>query len=218
MTEPSVYPYLIYLPRYYHRSQKKWPLLLFLHGSGERGNDLNLVKRHGPPKLAEAGQSFPFILVAPQCPEGKKWSVQTLDHLLNDLAGIYRIDEQRIYLSGLSLGGYGTWKLAIRYPRRFAAIVPICGWSDPQKVGVLRDVPIWVFHGAKDTVVPLQKSQELVNVLWIAGNPVKFTIYDEAGHDAWTQTYENPDLYTWILQHRLKRGNTKNIQTRKSEL
>jgi predicted peptidase len=204
MADPSVYPYLTYLPRYYHRSKKKWPLLLFLHGAGERGNDLDMVKRHGPPKLAEAGQSFPFILVAPQCPEGKKWPVQALNRLLNELTEKLRIDEKRIYLTGLSLGGYGTWKLAIRYPRRFAAIVPICGWGDPQKVGVLRDVPIWVFHGAKDTVVPLQKSRELVSALRTAGGPVKFTIYRESGHDAWTQTYEKPGLYAWILKHHLK--------------
>lgn len=210
MADQSVYPYLLYLPRYYHRSKKKWPLLLFLHGAGERGNDLDMVKRHGPPKLAEAGQSFPFILVAPQCPEGKKWSVQALNRLLNELAGIYRIDEKRIYLTGLSLGGYGTWKLAMRYPRRFAAIVPICGWGEPERVGVLQDVPIWVFHGAKDTVVPLQKSQELVNALLAAGNPVRFTIYEDAGHDAWTQAYEKPDLYNWILKHHRKIGRAEN--------
>lgn len=195
--------YLIYLPKTYRRSPEKWPLMFFLHGAGERGDDLSKVKVHGPPKLAEAGKQFPFILVAPQCAEGKKWSVRALNKLLKTIVAKYRVDEKRIYLTGLSMGGFGTWKLAIKYPHRFAAIAPICGWGDPQKVVVLKNVPVWTFHGAKDKAVPLQKSQELVKALKAAGGKVQLTVYAEAKHDSWTETYNNPKLFKWLLKHKL---------------
>ncbi|HTO94351.1 MAG TPA: PHB depolymerase family esterase, partial [Bacteroidota bacterium] len=123
-------PYLVYLPPDYGKDERAWPLVLFLHGAGERGTRVELVKRHGPPKLAAAGRQFPFILVSPQCPEDEYWSVPVLKALLDRILATYRVDRSRIYLTGLSMGGNGTWRMAMAYPDLFAAIAPICGWGD----------------------------------------------------------------------------------------
>ncbi len=197
--------YLLYLPKGYGKEKKEWPLVLFLHGSGERGNDLQLVKKHGPTKLVEQGKEFPFILVSPQCPEGSWWAVDILDGLLKEIEEKYDVDKNRIYVTGLSMGGYGTWSLAMKYPHRFSAIAPICGGGNERTVCKLKDMPIWVFHGVKDNVVPIYESQKLVDALKKCGNDVKFTIYPEANHDSWTETYNNPELYEWLLSHSLKK-------------
>ena len=125
------YDYLLYLPNHYGTADKKWPLVLFLHGAGERGDNLARVKVHGPPMLIEKGHSFPFILVSPQCPKDVWWDAEGLNALLDEIVAKYAVDENRIYVTGLSMGGYGTWDLAIRYPNRFAAIAPICGGGTP---------------------------------------------------------------------------------------
>ncbi len=198
--------YLLYLPEGYGQTSQDWPLMLFLHGAGERGSDLDKVKVHGPPKLVAQGRSLPFIIASPQCPSGRSWSdpaqMQTLIALLDDLVEKYQVDESRVYLTGLSMGGYGTWALGASCPERFAALVPICGGGQPRMARRLRDMPIWVFHGAKDTTVPLSQSEEMVEALKAAGGNVEFTVYPEAQHDSWTQTYDNPKLYEWLLSHR----------------
>ncbi len=191
--------YLIYLPENYGKSDKKWPLLLFLHGAGERGSDINLVKKHGPPKLIAEGKNFPFIVVSPQCPLNQRWSVDVLISLLDEIEKDYNVDLSREYLTGLSMGGYGTWQLATAYPDRFAAVVPICGWGDNFEICKLKNVPMWVFHGAKDKVVPVEAEKKMVDSLKGCGGNVRFTIYPDAGHDAWTETYNNPELYDWML-------------------
>ncbi len=198
--------YLLYLPDGYTTSQEKWPLLLFLHGAGERGDALSLVETHGPPKMiAKENKAFPFVVVSPQCPEEEWWSdssqIETLNALLDHIIATCRIDEERIYITGLSMGGYGTWRLAAEYPDRFAAIAPICGRGEPFMAQRIPHLPAWVFHGAKDDVVPLQASQEMVDALKKAGGKVEFTVYPEAGHDSWTETYNNPALYEWFLTH-----------------
>lgn len=195
--------YLLALPTGYATDRtKRWPLLLFLHGAGERGENLDLVKSHGPIKLAEQGQEFPFLIVAPQCPTGEWWRAEILAALLDAIEDRYRVDKTRIYVTGLSMGGYGTWTLALTYPHRFAAIAPICGgghwWTTPR----IKHLPAWVFHGTKDNVVPLKRSQEMVDALRQAGGNVKFTRYPGIGHDSWTATYANPKLYEWLLSHR----------------
>jgi predicted peptidase len=199
--------YLLYLPTRYAESKQPWPLMLFLHGAGERGDDLEKVKIHGPPKLiAREGREFPFVIVSPQCPEDGWWSsetqIETLDALLDHIVRRYRIDQNRIYVTGLSMGGFGTWSLATKYPHRFAAISPICGGGDPRDVARISHLPVWVFHGAKDNVVALDRSQEMVDALQKAGSDVKFKIYPEGGHDSWTKTYNNPELYEWFLKHK----------------
>jgi predicted peptidase len=195
--------YLLYLPEDYEK-QASWPLVLFLHGSGERGDDLQLVKKHGPPKLIAAGRKFPFIVVSPQAPKskGRGWEPFELTALLDDVSEHYKVDADRVYVTGLSMGGYGAWSLAAYTPDRFAAIVPICGGGDPALARRLAKLPIWVFHGAKDPVVPLERSEVMVEALKKRESDVKFTVYPEALHDSWTETYENPQLYEWLLKQR----------------
>lgn len=150
--------YLIYLPEDYDDNTDKLPLMFFLHGSGERGTDLDLVKVHGPPKLIANGHQFPFIVVSPQCPADEWWDIDYLDAIFDEVTTSYRVDEKRIYLTGLSMGGFGTWDWAAEYPGRFAAIAPICGGGEPFSARLLNDIPIWVFHGEKDKVVPIKRS------------------------------------------------------------
>ena len=190
--------YLLSLPADYDKSSKSWPLVLFLHGSGESGNDLAKVKAHGPPKLVETNGPFPFILVSPQSP-GHGWNPDLLNGLLDSVIKQYRVDTDRVYLTGLSMGGYGTWSLAAAHPEKFAAIAPICGGGNPADAAKLARLPIWVFHGAKDNTVPLKRSEEMVEALKAAGGNPKFTVYPEAGHDSWTATYDNPEFYHWLL-------------------
>jgi len=196
--------YLLFLPEDYGKKRQRWPLIMFLHGAGERGSDLNKVKVHGPPKIVENRKDFPFIVVSPQCPEDDWWTskVEVLINLLDDIVARYKVDTERIYLTGLSMGGFGTWSLASEYPERFAAIAPICGGGNRVMAMRLKDIPIWVFHGAKDKTVPLKESEEMVNAIRSRGGNVKLTVYPDAGHDSWTETYDNQKLYDWFLEHR----------------
>lgn len=198
--------YLLYLPPDYEQKDS-WPLLVFLHGAGERGSDLNRVKAHGPAKLVEQGRDFPFVIVSPQCPEGQWWPIlgREVLALIDEMLERYKIDPDRVYLTGLSMGGYGTWAIASAWPERFAAIVPICGGGRPFTAANLKKVPVWAFHGAKDPVVPLSESQQMVEAVNRAGGKAKLTVYPDAEHDSWTQTYDNPELYQWLLSHRRAR-------------
>jgi predicted peptidase len=205
--------YLLFLPQGYKEDKtKQWPLMLFLHGAGERGSDLAKVTVHGPPKIVKERADFPFILVSPQCPAGETWSDETLLGLLDEVIKKHRVDKSRVYLTGLSMGGYGTWSLGLRHPERFAAIAPICGGGDilpvllplPGMESILKRLPVWVFHGGKDPLVPVAESERMVNALKRIGNEtVKLTVYPEAGHDSWTETYNNQELYDWFLQHKI---------------
>ena len=206
--------YLAYVPEGYSRKAgKRWPLVLFLHGAGERGTNLQRVAMHGPPKLVRQGKEFPFVLMAPQCPEGERWQNDALLKLLDHVVRDYAVDPNRVYLTGLSMGGYGTWKLAVAHPEKFAAIVPICGGGETidvllaarERAAALKSLPVWAFHGAKDPVVSLEESERMVNALKKLGSQqVKLTVYPEAQHDSWTETYNNPQLYEWLLQHQRK--------------
>jgi len=204
ISKSVIWRFLLYLPEGYGRKKKLWPLILFLHGAGERGEDIELVKKHGPPKLVEEWDDFPFIVLSPQCSKQEWWSPDDLIALLDEVIGRYSVDPDRVYLTGLSMGGYGTWALAVKYPDRFAAIAPICGGGNPLLVSRIKHIPAWVFHGARDETVPLQESERMVKALKAAGGKVKFTVYPDAGHDSWTETYKNPALYKWFLRHRRK--------------
>lgn len=199
--------YLLYIPKEYPESRKDCPLILFLHGAGERGNDISMVAKHGPSKLvAEEKKELPFIIASPQCPASGWWSTplqtELLSALLEDLVSRYRIDKERIYVTGLSMGGFGTWALAAAFPERFAAIAPICGGGNPGSAAKIAHLPAWVFHGGKDEVVQVRQSEQMVAALEEAGGNPRFTVYPEAGHDSWTQTYSNPYLYEWFLMHK----------------
>lgn len=195
--------YLLFLPEGYGQKQK-WPMIMFLHGSGQSGDDVNKVKEHGPPKIVEEQKEFPFILISPQCPKDQWWDdkIELLINLLDDIVSSYDVDTERIYLTGLSIGGYGTWALAATYPDRFAAIAPVCGGGSRAIAYRARNVPVWAFHGAKDQVVPLKESEDVIAAVKEFGGDAKLTVYPSAGHDAWTQTYENQELYDWFLKHR----------------
>jgi len=198
--------YLLYLPKDYD-SQEKWPLVVFLHGAGERGSDVNVVKKHGPPKLIEAGQAIPAVVLSPQCPDRSFWQPEALAKLIEEISGKYKVDPDRVYLTGLSMGGYGTFALSAAHPEKFAAIAPICGGGDPKTAERIKGLPAWVFHGAKDNVVTLDNSQKMVDALKALNADVQFTVYPEAEHDSWTETYANPKVWEWLFAQRRKQSN-----------
>jgi predicted peptidase len=204
--------YMLFVPKGYTAHGQKWPLMLFLHGLGECSNDdLNRVKIHGQAKIVDGQPDFPFVLVTPQCPPPKgemkdvafAWKPEELIQLVDHTIAQLNIDPDRVYVTGLSMGGYGTWRLAATYPDRFAAAVPICGGGDPATMAKpLSKVPIWAFHGAKDPVVPVKESQEMVDAIRREHGDVQLTIYPDAQHNSWAATYDNPKLYDWLLAHR----------------
>lgn len=205
--------YLLYLPDGYATDTlQKWPLMIFLHGSGESGTELAKVKVHGPPKLIEQGKKFPFIVVSPQAPPQTGWQVEVLKSMLDDLKKKYRVDRDRIYLTGLSMGGYGTWNFSLKYPDELAAIAPVCGGGDAGEVWKLRHMPVWCFHGAKDDVVPPSESQKMVDGLKKYNSNVRFTLYPDANHNSWDTTYSNDSLYTWLLSQKKFRYNPVTVK------
>jgi predicted peptidase len=218
----STIRYLLFVPKDYEPNGKAWPLMLFLHGLGECSDkDLPRVKIHGPPHFVDTKPDFPFVLVTPQLPPppGYKenvaytseqiiamahdaWKPRELIQLVDHVVGALNVDRNRVYVTGLSMGGYGTWSLVAAYPDRFAAALPICGGGEPDKMArALSHVPIWAFHGAKDTTVPLEKSQQMVDAVKRAGGDVKLTVYPKVGHDSWKPAYDDPKVYEWLLSH-----------------
>ncbi len=190
-------PYLLYNPG---TETSAVPLILFLHGSGERGNDLVHVGDEGLPEILAKLPEAAFV-VAPQCSENTRWTdhLRALETLLDTITAEYAVDPNRLYLTGLSLGGQGVWYLAARNPERFAALVPVCGRSNPKAAVNLKDLPVWVFHGAADDTVPVNESEKMVAALKEAGGNVKFTAYPGVGHNSWAKAYSEPELYSWLF-------------------
>jgi predicted peptidase len=214
VTRQAKLDYLQYLsPGYDNDPTKRWPLMLFLHGAGERGTDLQKVAVHGPLREVRRGTNFPFIILAPQCPDGQVWDNESLLQLLDHAKKTLRVDPTRIYLTGLSMGGYGSWKLGLTRPELFAAVAPVCGGASlidallgsREQGAALRSLPVWAFHGAKDPVVPPDESERMVARLKRMGvTDIQLTVYPEADHDSWTKTYANPEFYTWLLSKERK--------------
>lgn len=197
-------PYLLYLPKDYEASAKQ-PMILFLHGRGESHGPLSLVAKWGPPAFAERGDELPYILVSPQCPSDDSWSKPTqqqrLVELLEHVLKTYSVDEEHIALTGLSMGGYGSWRLAADQPQRFSAVVPVCGGGDPADADKLKGLPIWVWHGDQDQAVPFQKSVEMVEAIQQAGGTqIRFTSLEHIGHNCWSAAYGTPELFDWIAK------------------
>ncbi|MFD0693134.1 prolyl oligopeptidase family serine peptidase [Paenibacillus sp. GCM10027628] len=192
--------YLLHLPDRIESSQPL-PLLLYLHGVSQRGNDLDLLRLDFLPQQLEKKSDIPFIVVTPQCPNQSSWNMETdsIIALLDEIVAEYPVDHKRIYLTGISMGGYGVWDLAIKYPQRFAALAPMCGGGEPDKAEVLKNIPIWAFHGEKDDVIPLQETLNMVEAVKRHKGNVKLTIYPNAGHDL-SETYADPLLYNWLLE------------------
>jgi len=206
--------YLLYVPKNKPESGK-YPLLLFLHGSGERGENLDLVKKNGPPSFLDEKDDFPFVVVSPQCPKGIWWNAPSLLKILDQVESRLPIDKDREYVTGLSMGGFGTWDLAQLAPDRFAAIAPVCGGGDSSRLCLIRHIPAWVFHGAKDDVVSPNQAERLVKGLQQLGADVKLTIYPDYGHNSWEPAYADPELYKWLLSHK---RNEKTPMLKKSDL
>jgi predicted peptidase len=201
---------------------KKYPLVLFLHGAGERGDDNTVTLKHAAKDFADPArrEKYPAYIVIPQCPKEKKWSevdwskessalpesasdsMQSIKELLDEMIENAGVDNDRVYITGLSMGGYGTWDAIARYPGFFAAAAPICGGGDPKTVDRFRKLPIWCFHGGKDRVVKPIRSQEMVAALQKVGSDIRYTEYPDAEHDSWSATYSNPELYEWMFSKR----------------
>ena len=199
--------YLIYFPKDY--LTKKYPLVLFLHGAGERGTNLKDIEIHGLPKLVRNGKKFPFIIIAPQCPLNLWWSdplpVDLLSELVNDIVMKYGIHKNNVFCTGLSMGGYGTLALSIKNPKLFSAIIPICGGVDIKNffdILNLKDLPIWLFHGDKDEVIPLENSQSIYKVLKPVNKNIKLTVYKGVDHNSWDRAYNDNEIYKWMLSHK----------------
>ncbi|MBN2611135.1 MAG: dienelactone hydrolase family protein [Bacteroidales bacterium] len=197
------YEYLLYLPDDYQSKPKKdFPLIIYLHGASLRGSDFNMVKKYGLPHLVDKGWEFDFIIVSPQCPLKKSWESENwFDNLYAEITAKYRVDTNRIYLTGMSLGGFGTWSLAVEYPDKFAAIVPLCGGGRPEKICAISHVPVWAFHGTADAVVPIKRTEELVDKLLKCNGNVKFTRLKDKGH-AIQWVYQDKKIYSWMLKHK----------------
>ena len=196
--------YLEYIPE--QQIQEKMPLIIYLHGAGERGTNIEKLNVHGPIKEMLAGKvTSNFVVIAPQCEERKTWW-DYAESLYEWILGYIKqpfIDKNRVYLTGNSMGGYGTWALAMAHPELFAAIVPICGGGLSWNASMLKDMPVWAFHCVGDTVVPCQNTIEMVeNVKKYSEQEVKITIYPQCSHNAWTETYQNQEVYNWLLKHK----------------
>jgi predicted peptidase len=203
--------FLLYVPPGFdmHDRSRRWPLLVFLHGSGESGRDLSQLLVNGPPKRVNDGAPFPLVIASPQSParlENGSFDAATLDALLDELLEQLPIDPDRVYLTGLSDGGIWTYGIAARFPHRFAAIAPVCGTWDPADACRLRDVPVWAFHGDRDDVVPLDQDRAMVDAIAACGGQARITVYPGRGHDAWTPAYDDPALYEWLLSQRRQRS------------
>lgn len=197
--------YLLFLPESYGKTKQRFPLIMYLHGGSLRGDDVEKLRTSGLPRLVEQDKSFPFIVVSPLCPAGEIWTdAEMLTGILDEVVSKYSVDADRVYLTGHSMGGRGTWYLAYKYPERFAAIAPmspvstITAWT-----GKLKNVPVWAFHGAQDNIAPAEESKSLVDALRKAGGNVKFTELAERDHFI-LDMYEDNQLYEWFLQHRRK--------------
>lgn len=192
--------YLVKYPEGFSENGK-YPVLMFLHGAGSRGTSTDALRGNPFFKCIEP-LNLPFVIVAPLCSENTWFDLfEHLENLVKEVAKLPYADEKRIYLTGNSMGGYGTWQLAMSMPEYFAAIVPVCGGGMYWNAWRLKNVPVWAFHGGKDCTVLPRESEKLVEAVNDAGGNAKLTIFSEAGHDAWTPTYSNPEVFSWLLEH-----------------
>jgi predicted peptidase len=226
----TVYKFQVYVPEDWS-TKKKWPMILFLHGAGERGDDGLVQTEVGMGRAIRSERSrFPAVVVMPQCRKEGWWPNAPMDEVamqaLEQSETEFHGDPRRVYLTGLSMGGYGTWRLAEKYPRRFAAIVPICGGIIPphggshlaaqdskpyedaaKKIG--SQTPVWIFHGGDDDTVPVTESRRMAEAMKALGGEVHYTEYPGVGHDSWNKAYAEPELISWMLSKTLATAKTK---------
>ena len=199
--------YLQALPKDYDPA-KTYPLVIFLHGSGECGNgttELDRVAIHGYPMHAGQGRDYPFILVSPQLPEGDFWGayIESLNRLLDHLMATLPVDPKRVYLTGLSNGGTGTYLWGQTNPQRFAALLPVCGAGIVWLTYKLVHTPLWAFHGDQDGAILCEESQRMVEGINTRGGDAKLTIYPGVGHNCWVYVYDDPEVLAWMLEQHL---------------
>lgn len=202
------YKFLAYTPKDYQAdSSKKWPLIIYLHGGSDRGTDLKKIYSNGIPDQIYRGREFPFIVLAPQCPEHLRFSTDNwFENFFLEITARYRVDTNRVYLTGASLGGSGTWYLAAKYPGKFAAIAPICGFTShmdfiDNHINQLAEIPVWAFHGHADQVVPFEETERIIKKLDGKNKELKFTADPAAGHWLSWLVYPGQELYDWFLEH-----------------
>lgn len=203
---------------------KTYPLVLFLHGAGERGDDNAAQLKHGVMALSAGSNKIgePCFLIAPQCPTDRWWAPINHDTmrlkaaeqpndlldavlaLVDDTFQTQPVDARRFYVTGLSMGGYATWDLLGRVPARIAAAIPICGGGDPSQAAKFKDVPVWAFHGEADPTVPVKSTKDMIAAIEQAGGKPKATYYPGVGHDSWTRAYDDPATIRWLFQQRRK--------------
>jgi predicted peptidase len=194
------YKYLCYVPAVRTNAAQRLPLILFLHGACP-DDDLTKLRHFGPIKYGLTNADFRFIVVCPATSRG--WTLPALAQLLDHAQSTLPVDPDRVYVTGYSMGGHATWMLAQAYPHRFAAIAPGAGAGDPQEAArKLKHLPVWIFHGQNDEVVPVSYGEGMARALEAAGGTVKTTFYPDKGHDVWDTPYAGPELYTWFLQQR----------------
>ncbi len=199
------YKYLTFLPENYDSLKgEQYPVIFYLHGRSVSGTDINRIKRYGLPFFLSRGKKINYIVIAPQCPWGKNWASEDwFDPIFSEVCTKYRVDTSRVYLTGMSLGGFGTWELADRYPHTFAAIAPLCGGAETDWAETLSHIPVWVFHGAKDRQVPVSRSDKMVKALKDHHGLVVYSRLPDKGHDI-HRVYDDDRLYAWFSQFSLR--------------
>jgi predicted peptidase len=195
--------YLLYLPIDYKTNNDLFPLIIYLHGGSQRGNDLNKLKTYGLPYLIDKGVNYDFIIASPQCPDNTLWSrIDWFDSLYLDLTTKYRIDKQRIFVTGISIGGFGTWQVAMDYPDKIAAIIPLCGGcNDSVDICRINKLPIWTFHGTADSMININETERLVNRLQKCNGNIKFSRLENAGHGI-QDIYQKPEIFEWLKKQK----------------
>lgn len=202
--EETLQYYLSYPPGYFEGEDASYGILLFLHGGGEAGGDLDDLQKNGPPKMMAEGYPFPFLVLAPQNPHQKKWwDIKAVNQLLDSIVANNRVDKNRMYLTGLSRGGSAAWEMAVQYPDKFAALAVVCGMAPvPYAHWLEKKMPIWVFHGAEDQVIPVTESDTMVRKLTEMGYDVKYSRYENVGHNSWEKAYTTEELYQWMANQK----------------
>lgn len=200
------YKYLSYLPKYYHSDTSNYPLVIYLHGGSQKGNDLEKLKIYGLPFLVDQGKEFDFIMVAPQCPEAEYWSTENwFDSLYNSVTADYRIDKSRVYVTGISMGGYGTYIAALDNPDKITAILPLCGGindNDISRICTIKQIPILTYHGTADDQIALHETERIVDLLTECNGNITFHRLEGEGHGIQYIYETNPEIYDWLLKHR----------------
>lgn len=198
------YNYLLYLPKDYSEQTKNYPLVIYLHGGSHTGNDLDKLKEYGLPYLVDIGNDFDFIIASPQCPSNKYWSSdEWFEPLYGKIVSEYRVDTNKVYLTGISMGGYGTYIVAMDHPDKFAAIVPLCGGcndSDTTRICNLKNIPIWAFHGTADDMIPISETERVVTALNRCKGNIRFTKLEGEGHGIQYLYEKFHKMYKWMLK------------------